>query len=112
VGHALFPYAGTLAIAIAMNAVFGACRAIGAVLTQSSILASVPNRLMGRTQSAFAFLATVLQVLMSFALGWLAEHASLQLAFLLLGALYGGAVLSALRVRTLTPLQEIEPTTA
>ena len=112
VGHALFPYAGSLAIAIAMNAVFGACRAIGAVLTQSSILASVPNRLMGRTQSAFAFLATVLQVLMSFALGWLAEHASLQLAFLLLGALYGGAVLSALRVRTLTPLHEIEPTTA
>jgi len=112
VGHALFPYAGTLAIAIAMNAVFGACRAIVAVLTQSSILASVPNRLMGRTQSAFAFLATVLQVLMSFALGWLAEHASLQLAFLLLGALYGGAVLSALRVRTLTPLHEIEPTTA
>jgi hypothetical protein len=49
---------------------------------------------------------------MSFALGWLAEHASLQLAFLLLGALYGGAVLSALRVRTLTPLHEIEPTTA
>jgi MFS transporter, DHA3 family, macrolide efflux protein len=112
IGHALFPYAGSLAIAIVMNAVFGACRAIGAVLTQSSILASVPNRLMGRTQSAFAFLATVLQVLMSFALGWLAEHASLQLAFLLLGALYGGAVLSALRVRTLAPLQEIEPTTA
>jgi DHA3 family macrolide efflux protein-like MFS transporter len=112
IGHALFPYAGSLAIAIVMNAVFGACRAIGAVLTQSSILASVPNRLMGRTQSAFAFLATVLQVLMSFALGWLAEHASLQLAFLLLGALYGGAVLSALRVRTLTPLQEIEPTAA
>lgn len=112
IGHALFPYAGTLAIAIAMNAVFGACRAIGAVLTQSSILASVPNRLMGRTQSAFAFLATVLQVMMSFALGWLAEHASLQLAFLLLGALYGGAVLSALRVRTLAPVQEIEPTTA
>src|SRR5580704_3631515 len=112
IGHALFPYAGSLAIAIVMNAVFGACRAIGAVLTQSSILASVPNRLMGRTQSAFAFLATVLQVLMSFALGWLAEHASLQLAFLLLGALYGGAVLSALRVRTLAPLQEIEPTAA
>ncbi len=112
VGHALFPYAGFLAMAIIMNVVFGGCRAIGAVLTQSSILASVPNRLMGRTQSAFAFLATVLQVMMSFALGWLAEHASLQLAFLLLGAIYGVAVLAALRVRTLSPLPDTEPTAA
>jgi hypothetical protein len=95
-----------------MNAVFGACRAIGAVLTQSSILASVPNRLMGRTQSAFAFMATVLQVLMSFALGWLAEHASLQLAFLLLGMIYGVALLAALRVRTLDALPVTEPTAA
>ena len=112
VGHALFPYAGYLATAILMNVLFGACRAVGAVLTQSSILASVPNRLMGRTQSAFAFMATVLQVLMSFALGWLAEHATLQLAFLLLGAIYGAALIAALRVRTLNPLAATEPTTA
>lgn len=112
VGHALFPYAGYLGVAMSMNAVFGACRAIGAVLTQSSILASVPNRLMGRTQSAFAFMATVLQVVMSFALGWLAEHASLQLAFLLLGAIYGAALIAALRVRTLSPIAATEPTAA
>jgi MFS family permease len=111
-GHALFPYAGLLVVAIVMNVVFGGCRAIGAVLTQSSILASVPNRLMGRTQSAFAFMATVLQVVMSFALGWLAEHASLQLAFLLLGAIYGAALLAALRVRTLGTLPATEPTAA
>jgi DHA3 family macrolide efflux protein-like MFS transporter len=112
VGHALFPYAGLLAVAILMNVVFGGCRAIGAVLTQSSILASVPNRLMGRTQSAFAFMATVLQVVMSFALGWLAEHASLQLAFLLLGAIYGAAFLAALRLRTLNTVPATEPTAA
>ena len=112
VGHALFPYATSLALAIGMNIIFGGCRAIGAVLTQSSILASVPNRLMGRTQSAFAFMATVLQVVMSFALGWLAEHSSLQLAFLLLGAIYGVAVLAALRVRTLGPVLDGEPTAA
>jgi hypothetical protein len=111
-GHALFPYAGLLVVAIVMNVVFGGCRAIGAVLTQSSILASVPNRLMGRTQSAFAFMATVLQVVMSFALGWLAEHAGLQLAFLLLGAIYGAALLAALRVRTLGTLPATEPTAA
>jgi hypothetical protein len=68
---------------------------------------------MGRTQSAFAFMATVLQVMMSFALGWLAEHVSLQIAFLLLGAIYGAALLAALRVRTLdSTLPATEPTAA
>jgi hypothetical protein len=57
---------------------------------------------MGRTQSAFSVIATILQVTMSFALGWFAEHTTLSLAFLLLGAIYGGGVLAALRVRALS----------
>jgi MFS family permease len=101
VGHALFPYAWRLAVAVAMNVLFGACRALGAVLTQSSILRVVPQHLMGRTQSAFALIATVLQIVMSFALGWLAEHTSLQLAFLLLGLLYATAVVAAARIDSL-----------
>lgn len=112
VGHAVFPYAGLLIVAVAMNVVFGACRAFGAVLTQSSILAVVPKRLMGRTQSAFAVMATLLQVVMSFTLGWLGEHASLQLAFFVLGLIYAGAVLAALRARTLCePSPEHAPAT-
>jgi hypothetical protein len=87
-----------------MNVLFGACRAIVAVLTQSSILAVVPARLMGRTQSAFAVIATVLQVLMSLALGWLAQHSGLQVAFLLLGLLYASAVVAAMRARGLRTL--------
>jgi hypothetical protein len=97
VGHALFPYADWLVIAIAMNAIFGACRAVGAVLTQSSILRVVPRHLMGRTQSAFALIATMLQIVTSFALGWLAEHTSLEIAFTLLGLLYGMAGVAAVR---------------
>jgi hypothetical protein len=96
-GHALFPFAGVIAVAVAMNTLFGACRAVGSVLTQSSILRVVPQHLMGRTQSAFAVIATLLQIVMSFTLGWLAEHTSLQIAFLLLGLLYGTAVLAAIR---------------
>jgi DHA3 family macrolide efflux protein-like MFS transporter len=103
-GHALFPYAGFLVVAVAMNVLFGACRAIVAVLTQSSILAVVPARLMGRTQSAFAVIATILQVLMSLALGWLAQHSGLQVAFLLLGLLYASAVVAAMRARGLRTL--------
>ena len=101
VGHALFPYSRFLVLAVIMNAVFGGCRAMVAVLTQSSILAEVPVRFMGRTQSAFAVIATVLQLIMSVALGWVAEHSSLSLAFLLLGLLYAAAIPAAMRARGL-----------
>ena len=102
IGHALFPYARILATAVAMNALFGVCRALGGVLTQSSIMATVPQRLMGRTQSAFSVIATVLQIIMSFTLGWFAQHATLSIAFVLLGAIYGGGVMAALRARALS----------
>jgi MFS family permease len=101
-GHTLFPFVRWLGVAIAMNALFGFCRALGGVLTQSSILAAVPRHLMGRTQSAFAVIATILQVGMSYALGSFAEHFTLSIAFLLLGAIYGGGVVAALRVRALS----------
>ena len=101
-GHALFPYAQLLAVAVAMNALFGGCRALGGVLTQSSIMATVPRRLMGRTQSTFSVISTLMQVAMSFSLGWLAQYVNLQLAFLVLGILYGVAVAAALRARALT----------
>lgn len=102
VGHTLFPYVRYLALAIATNALFGFCRALGGVLTQSSILASVPRRLMGRTQSAFSIIATILQVVMSYLLGSFAEHFTLSIAFLLLGAIYGGGAIAAIRVRSLS----------
>jgi len=102
VGHALFPFVRLLAVAIALNALFGVCRALGGVLTQSSIMISVPRHLMGRTQSAFSVLSTILQVGMSFTLGWFAEHATLSIAFLILGGIYGGGALAALRVRALS----------
>ncbi|HVN09674.1 MAG TPA: MFS transporter, partial [Patescibacteria group bacterium] len=93
-GHPLFPYVGSLAVAVALNAVFGMCRAFGGVLAQTGIMLTVPRRLMGRTQSTFSMLATVLQVLMSLTLGYLAEHLSLPLAFFVLGLIYGCAVLA------------------
>jgi len=102
VGHTLFPFVRYLALAIATNALFGFCRALGGVLTQSSILASVPRRLMGRTQSAFSVIATILQVVMSYLLGSFAEHFTLSIAFLLLGAIYGGGTVAAIRVRSLS----------
>ena len=96
-----------------MNALFGVCRALGGVLTQSSIMNTVPRHLMGRTQSAFSVIATVLQVIMSFTLGKFAEDVSLSAAFLLLGAIYGGAVLAAVwaRALSLNPRETVTPAT-
>ena len=102
VGHALFPYVRYLALAVAMHALFGSCRALGGVLTQSSIMSIVPRRLMGRTQSAFSVISTLLQVVMSFSLGWLAEYVNLPVAFGVLGLLYGASVVAVFRAR-LTP---------
>jgi predicted MFS family arabinose efflux permease len=101
VGHAAMPFVTWLAVATLMQAVFGGCRAVGAILTQSAVMASVPKRLMGRTQSAFAVISTTLQVAMSFSLGWLGEHLGLIEAFALLALLYAGAVVSAMRARSL-----------
>jgi len=107
VGHMLFPLARVLIVAVAMNALFGICRALGGVLTQSSIMTTVPRHLMGRTQSAFSVIATVLQIIMSFTLGWFAQNVTLSVAFLLLGGIYGGAVVAAVRARTLSHAQAL-----
>jgi len=111
-GHMLFPFARLLVTAVAMNALFGACRALGGVLTQSSIMVAVPLRLMGRTQSAFSVIATVLQLIISFTLGWFAQNVTLSAAFVVLGAVYGGGVLAALRARTLSMQSRGTPTPA
>ena len=100
-GHSVFPFAGVIAVAVAMNVLFGACRAVASVLTQSSILRAVPQHLMGRTQSAFAVIATLLQIATSLLLGWLAEHTGLEVAFVLLGMLYAVAVFAAARATSL-----------
>lgn len=102
VGHALFPYLPHLALAVGLMTVFGACRALAGVLAQSAIMSAVPTELMGRTQSAFSFLSTLLQVLMALILGWLAQGVGIKTAFLVLGGVYGGALLAALRARALT----------
>jgi len=108
-GHPLFPYVGSLAGAVSVNAVFGSCRAFAGVLSQTGIMSIVPRRLMGRTQSAFAILSTVLQVLMSLTLGFFAQHVSVQMAFFVLGLIYGCAVLAAIRARDLAPEEPAGP---
>jgi len=100
-GHVAVPYVTFLLGAVILQGVFGFCRALGGIVAQSSLMSIVPRHFMGRTQSAFAIIATVLQLAMSFALGWIAQQFSIALGFFLLALMYAGATLSASRARAL-----------
>jgi DHA3 family macrolide efflux protein-like MFS transporter len=99
VGHAFLPFVTVLVAAVAAQVLFGSCRALGGVAMQSTVMATVPAPLMGRVQSAFTTLSTVLQMSMSLLLGWLAQAVSLGLAFAAVGALYGAGAAAALAAR-------------
>jgi MFS transporter, DHA3 family, macrolide efflux protein len=101
VGHMIVPLVSFLAGAVFLQALFGLFRALSGVVAQSSLMAIVPRHFMGRTQSAMAVVTTVLQLLMSFALGWLAQRFSIAAGFTLLGLMYLAATCSAFRARQL-----------
>jgi MFS family permease len=100
-GHMATPFVAFLVGAVMMQMVFGFCRALGGVVAQSSLMSIVPRHFMGRTQSAMAILTTVVQLVMTFALGWVAQGAGLVAGYALLALLYAGATISAIRARQL-----------
>src|SRR5438874_1148312 len=95
------PFVAFLVGAVMMQMIFGFCRAMGGVVAQSSLMSIVPKHFMGRTQSAMAILTTVVQLVMSFALGWVAQGAGLIAGYTLLALLYTGSTISAVRARQL-----------
>src|SRR5712664_1454467 len=100
-GHMVVPFVSFLVGAVAMQALFGMCRALAGVVAQSSLMSIVPRHFMGRTQSAMAVLTTILQLLMSFSLGWIAQRINIVAGFALLALMYGGASFFAARARQL-----------
>jgi len=101
IGHVLMPLIAFLAAAVFFQVLFGFFRALSGVVAQATLMAIVPRHFMGRTQSAIAILTTVLQILMSFALGWVSQQFSLVTGFSLLALMYVGGTLSAFRARQL-----------
>jgi MFS transporter, DHA3 family, macrolide efflux protein len=100
-GHFVIPFVSFLTGAVALQAIFGCCRALSGVVAQSCLMSIVPRHFMGRTQSAIAILTTALQLLMCLALGWIAQRISLFAGFALLGLMYAGAGIFATRARQL-----------
>ena len=101
VGHMTTPFVALLAGAVLLQYIFGFCRALGGVVAQSSLMAIVPRHFMGRTQSAMAIFTTVMQLLMSFGLGWISEKAGIVAGYALLALLYAGATIFSIRARQL-----------
>jgi DHA3 family macrolide efflux protein-like MFS transporter len=101
-GHMATPFVAFLLGAVILQFVFGSCRALGGVVAQSSIMSIVPRHFMGRTQSAIAILTTVVQLIMSVGLGWIAQRAGLVAGYALLALLYAMATLFAMRARQLS----------
>jgi MFS family permease len=100
-GHVAVPFVAFLSGAAILQGCFGFFRALGGIVAQSSLMGIVPRHFMGRTQSAFAIIATVLQLAMSFSLGWVAQKFSIATGFFLLAVMYTGATVTAMRARRL-----------
>jgi len=100
-GHVAMPFVAFLLGAAILQGCFGFFRALAGIVAQSSLMGIVPKQFMGRTQSAFAIFATVLQLAITFSLGWIAERFSIAIGFFLLAVMYSGATLTASRARRL-----------
>ena len=80
-GHIAVPFVAFLLLATILQGCFGFFRALAGIVAQSSLMSIVPKQFMGRTQSAFAIFATVLQLAMSFSLAGLPTASASPLAF-------------------------------
>ena len=104
IGHVAMPFFSFVAVAVSFQILFGFFRALSGVVAQATLMSIVPRHFMGRTQSAMAILTTILQILMSFALGWVSQRFSLVTGFCLIALFYVGGTLSAFRARHLIRL--------
>jgi MFS transporter, DHA3 family, macrolide efflux protein len=100
-GHLAMPFITWLLAAIFFQSLFGFFRSLSGVVAQASLMHIVPRHLMGRTQSAMAILTTVLQLVMSFALGWISQQITIYAAFAFLALIYALGTASAFHARRL-----------
>src|SRR5258708_8819503 len=94
-GHFAMPFLTFLVAAVFFQMCFGFFRALSRVVAQPAVVHIVPRHFMGRTQSAMAVLTTVLQLLISFALGWISQGLSVFAGFSLPVLIYALGTLSA-----------------
>src|SRR5215469_2828322 len=108
-GMMLSPFAGFLAIAVALYRIMGSARGVSGVALNTSLMQQVPRHVMGRVQNTFYFVGTFLQIALSVTVGWMAQKVSLAGGFALIGSIYMFAFISAAwPVETQTAVSEVE----
>jgi MFS family permease len=89
------PFSRWLALAVAVYFIMGSGRGVAGVAISSGIMEIVPPHLMGRVQNTFYFAATGLQIALALLVGAMAHHVGLRYGFLIIGAVYAVAFVSA-----------------
>jgi MFS family permease len=95
----LAPLSPTLLVAVICYVVMGTGRGLAGIAISSTMMEMVQKHFMGRVQNTFFFMGTFLQLAASVAVGAIAEHVSLVMAFGIIGILYGIAALTAANCR-------------
>jgi MFS family permease len=91
----LLPFSRWLAMAVLLYWVMGSARGVGGTAITSRMMEIVPRHFMGRVQNTFYFFATLLQLFLGMAVGWVAHRVSLTAAFAMIGLVYFAAFASA-----------------
>src|ERR1700704_591180 len=105
----LAPLSPWLAIAVAIYGIMGSGRGISGVAMNTSIMEQVPQHFMGRVQNTFYFAGTMLQIILGFLVGAVAQW-NLAAGFAIIGMVYAVAFVTAVwPVATATPVLEVGP---
>ncbi len=89
------PFAGSVAVAVMCFVLMGSGRGLAGIAISSTMMEMVPKHFMGRVQNTFFFVGTSLQLVTSIAVGAVAEHISLAIAFSFIGVMYAIAAITA-----------------
>ena len=99
------PLSPWLAIAVAIYAIMGSGRGVSGVAMNTSIMEQVPQHFMGRVQNTFYFAGTLLQIILGFLVGAVAQW-NLVAGFSIIGMVYAVAFVTAIwPVRAVPVLQ-------
>jgi MFS transporter, DHA3 family, macrolide efflux protein len=89
------PLSPWLALAVAIYGIMGSGRGVSGVAMNTSIMEQVPQHFMGRVQNTFYFAGTLLQIVLGFLVGAVAQW-NLVAGFSIIGMVYAVAFVSAI----------------
>jgi MFS family permease len=91
----LSPFSRFLALAVLLFGLMGSARGVSGIAMNTSLMEQVPNHFMGRVQNTFYFVGTLLQIVLSLTVGFVAQRISLAGGFAIIGSVYVLAFVSA-----------------